>query len=307
MTDYLVLINELSGRAGELGAEAIEDDLRPVFRGHGEPEFLTGSFDELAAAAKTFCGKGLVTVGGDGTIGGIANVLQRRTDPPVLIPLPYGTANLVPLDLEMSLTPSEALAQSLGAPIRKIDFVRMGDIAMLHSTLFGTFAEMAEDREDLRKAPTFGDAIGAVTTLIDHFLSAESDTYRLTLDGQAIEVETSAVFVVNGPVRAGEGVAPRRDSLDGGKLIVYISRQKGLFSLMQHIFDGLTVGLEASDELVRAEASEVIIEGLGRELHYAIDGEPGVSKEQLHFRMFPQDLLVPDLRGSEVAPSAQDG
>jgi diacylglycerol kinase family enzyme len=296
VSDYLVLINSKSGRAKELGREAIEEDLRPAFEGRGSVSFLDGPFPELAEAAQEFGGKAVVTVGGDGTIGGIAGILQRRDEAPMLIPLPYGTANLVPLDLDMPLDPDEALKRSLAAPPRKIDLVQMGERAMLHSALFGTFAEMAEEREELRHAPTFGDALGAATTMIEHFLSAQSDAYRFTLDGETIETETSAVFIVNGPVFAGKGVAPRRNQLDGGKLIVYVSRQRGLLGLMQHILDGLTVGLEGSDDLHRYEADRVLVEPMGKELHYTLDGEPGTSKQAIEFAIRPLSLTVPDLR-----------
>ncbi|MCQ8185389.1 diacylglycerol/lipid kinase family protein [Parvularcula maris] len=307
MSDYLVLINSKSGRAKELGAEAIEADLRPAFASHGDARFLSGAFTELAEAAQGFGGKAVVTVGGDGTIGGIAGVLQKRQQAPMLIPLPYGTANLVPLDLDMPLDADVALKRSLAAPPRKIDLVRMGERAMLHSALFGTFAEMAEDREELRHAPTFGDALGAATTMIEHFLSAQSDAYRFTLDGEVIETETSAVFIVNGPVWAGKGVAPRRNKLDGGKLIVYVSQQRGLLGLMQHILDGLTVGLEGSDDLQRYEADEVLVEPMGKELHYTLDGEPGTSREAISFTIHPRCLTVPDLRKAEVAQGEQAG
>jgi diacylglycerol kinase family enzyme len=301
VSDYLVLINSMSGRAEELGPDAIEDDLRPLFRDRGTATFLADDFAGLAEAAAAFEGKAVVTVGGDGTIGGIAGVLQRRSEAPVLIPLPYGTANLVPLDIGMPLSPREALRNSLSAPVRLIDFVSVAEMPMLHSAFFGTFAEMAEDREDMRRAPTFGDALGAATTMIEHFLSAQTDAYRLTLDGETIETETSAVFVANGPVLAGEGVAPRRSKLDGGKMVVYVSRQKGLLSLLQHIVDGLTVGFEGSEDLDRYEASEVVVETLGNELHYSVDGEPGTSREPLRFVMHPRALRVPDLRGLKVA------
>lgn len=295
--EHLVLINSKSGRASSEGPENIERDLRSVLDERGETEVIVAPVEELMDAARESTSDALITVGGDGTIAGIASCVYGRKDAPLYIPLPYGTANLIPRDLGMSLEPVEALRQSLAAPKRKIDFVNAEGRALLHSAGFGTFAEMAEEREALRSAPTFGDALGAATAMWDQFIETRDEPYVITIDGERMEVETSAVFISNNPITGGEGVLPLRERLDTGEMVVYISRGGGVLSLMQHIVDAMTGQFDESDDFIRRKAREVTIESRSREgLHYTIDGEPGRDLEKISFTMHPSCLTVPDLR-----------
>ncbi|GGY38290.1 diacylglycerol/lipid kinase family protein [Parvularcula lutaonensis] len=294
--DYLVLINSKSGRASAEGPENIERDLRSVLDTRGSTEVLVAPVEELMEVARQSGSRALVTVGGDGTIAGIASCVYGRKDAPLYIPLPYGTANLIPRDLGMPMDPVEALRLSIDAPPRKIDFVDAQGRALLHSAGFGTFAEIAEAREALRSAPTFGDRVGAALMMWDQFLETGEEPYRITVDGKLVEIESAAVFVSNNPITGGQGALPLRERLDTGQIVVYISRGRGVFALVQHVIEAMTGQFDESPEFIRETGREVEIESRGHGLHYTIDGEPGSNRDRIRFTMYPSCLTVPDLR-----------
>jgi diacylglycerol kinase family enzyme len=291
-----VLINELSGRAGGEGCDRVKEDLRRAVPRGMSIDFTVAHVPDLMEVAKDLDTDAIATAGGDGTIAAIGSVLANRKDAPVFIPLPYGTANLIPRDLLMPMEPSDALHASLKAPYRYIDFVQAGKQGLLHSAAFGNFAEMAEDRESFRKAPTFGDALGAAAAMWEDFVETRDDPYRITIDGEAMEIDSSAVFVTNNPITHGVGGVPRREALDGGRMIVYISRSGGVFGLLQHVIEAMRGDFDDSEDFFRFAANQVTVETLGRELHYTIDGEPSRDKAAITFQMKPSSLKVPDLR-----------
>ncbi|NNU16208.1 hypothetical protein HK107_07730 [Parvularcula sp. ZS-1/3] len=299
MSPHLVLINEASGRASEEGADVIAERLEPILEEYGGGSFNVAEVPELIEAAKSFEGRSIITVGGDGTIAAIASALYQREDQPTLIPLPYGTANLVPRDIGMPLDPTEALARSLEAGTRKIDFVEANGRALLHSAAFGAFAEIAEGREDLRSAPTFDDALGASLSMWEQFIDTHATPYRLNIDGEERVVESSALFVANGAISGGEGILPQRNFLDRGEIVLYISKGRGVLGLLQHIAEAITGRWDDSEEFERITAQQVIVSEADEELHYTIDGEPGRGEKALKFTMHACSLTVPDLREAQ--------
>lgn len=294
--DILVLINDKSGRAREEGADAIKRQLTPILEQKGDPRFIIDDVPVLMDAAKDGDARTVVSVGGDGTIAGISGALQGRDDAGMFIPLPYGTANLIPRDLGLSLDPEEALRQAISAPPRAIDYVEVGTQSLLHSAAFGTFAEMAEDRETYRDAPTQADRFGAAVGMFERFLDAQPGRYRVTLDGDEQEVETAAIFVANNTITGAQGGLPRRDTLDAGELKVYISRNRGVLGLLTHMIDAVAGQFTDNPEFDTYTARSVTVQTLDRELHFTIDGEPGRDVEDLTFIMHPRSLKVPDLR-----------
>lgn len=296
-TELLVLINEESGRVREEGAEQIRHVLSRVCGDEISPRFITASVPELMEEARTCTAGKVVSAGGDGTIAGIASSLHGRDDKPVFIPLPYGTANLIPRDIGFPLDPEEALRIAITAPSRMIDYVDVNGSPMLHSAAFGTFAEMAEGRETFRSAPTFGDAVGAATDMWDRFIETHAVRYQVQVDGESLSVESSALFVVNNAITSGETALPNRARLDGGELVVYISKTRGVLGLVQHVVEAIAGGFHESEDFIRRTGQTVRVETDERRLNYTIDGEPGQGEEALNFTMVPKSLKVPDLRG----------
>ena len=293
--EALFLVNAQSGRVRAEGAEAIEADLRGALPDGTQARFVTGDVPDLLAALEGAAPDIVATVGGDGTIGAVAGALAGRADPPRFVPLPYGTANLIPRDIGMPLEPLDALAAALRAPVRRIDYATANDAPLLHSAVFGTFAEVAEDREELREAEGFGQRLGALASAANKLLSAEPQRYHLVIDGEPLDAVTNTVFVTNNAITGGERGVPQRDRLDAGHLVAYVSDSHGPLGFVRRIIEAGTVGFDGSDGIVRHVCREARVSA-DDPLHYSRDGEVE-GAESVTFRIQPGALAVPDLRG----------
>jgi diacylglycerol kinase family enzyme len=227
----------------------------------------------------------------------MAQAVMRCAAGPVFVPLPYGTANLIARDLQFPINPRKALLRSLRAPNRLIDYAEIGGQPLLHSAVFGTFAEIAEARELYRSAPTFEDRIGAASEWFDRLISSEPKYYAVTIDGQTAEFQTNAIFVTNNPITHGDAGTPRRSHLDRGTLSVYISDSRGPFGFLQRIIEAVSGTFDESHGIAEYTAREVEVRCLDDEAHLTVDGEPRVTEETIKMAIHPSCLRVPDLRG----------
>ncbi len=296
--DILVLINEQSGRVKDIGAGAIEEDLIPILDRNGSYRIVHGQMEELLGEANSCQARTLVSVGGDGTIGAISKALIDCKATAVFVPLPYGTANLIPRDLDFPLQPTDALRRALRLKPRKIDYAEAAGRPLLHSAVLGTFAEAAEARELFRSAPTFEDRMGAASEWFDRLFFTEPQRYDIEIDGRSYDTETNAIFITNNPITHGEAGVPRRSQLDTGQLCVYISDSKGPFGFIQRILEAVAGGFEDSHGITKLVGSDVSVRGPDDEIHFTIDGEPFISDAKTEVRMVmkPSCLTVPDFR-----------
>ena len=294
MTDVLFLVNDQSGRVREEGAEAVEEALWAVVPGGREARFVTGEVPALLEALEESAAPTVVTVGGDGTIGAVASALAGCEDR-LFVPLPYGTANLIPRDLGMPLDPVRALERSLRAPPRRVDFATANGKPLLHSAVFGTFAEIAEERERLRSAKDLGDRLSALGAAAGALFGTKALSYHITIDGEPVDATTNTVFVTNNAITGGERGVPQRARLDAGHLVAYVSDSKSPFGFLQRIIEAGTGGFDESDGIVRHVCREAVIRANG-ELVYSRDGEVEDGETEVAFAVRPGTLRVPDLR-----------
>ena len=290
----LILVNDASGRVAEEGGEATANLLREA--AGEEAEAVVGNVDALLSALDGSAAQTVVSAGGDGTIGAVASRLAGQADPPLFVPLPYGTANLIPRDLGLPLDPLAALEASFAAPDRRIDYADANGRALLHSCVFGTFAEVAGDRERLREAKGPAEAVSAAADAASALIAATPAHYRLVLDGEPLEAETNAVFVTNNAITGGERGVPVRDRLDAGYLVAYVSDSLGPLGFLKRVIEALSGGFDASDGVVRHVCREAVVRAAEGTLTYAADGEVREGEAEVRFRIRPGALRVPDLR-----------
>ena len=290
-----VLVNASSGRASEEGADAIEAGLRAVVPSGAEARFVVADVPALLENARGVADGTIVTVGGDGTISAVAGVLAGRQGAPCFVPLPYGTANLIPRDLGLPLDPVEALRAGLSAPRRRIDVGSANGGALLHSAVFGTFAEIAEVREKARDAEDLGERLAAFGAAAGALLGSAAHRYHLEIDGQPLDAQTNTVFVTVGEITGGERGVPHRASLDSGRLAVYVSDSIGPFGFLKRLIEAGTGGFDQSDGIARYLCAHVTVSA-DAPLAYSRDGELEEGADQAVFDIRPRALTVPDLR-----------
>ena len=295
MTRVLFLVNPRSGQVAEEGLDAVRNGLRSVLKKDASPEFLSASVPELREAARTAKTDFVASVGGDGTIGAVAGVLAGRSDAPCFVPLPFGTANLIPRDLGMPMDPVAALEMSLAATSREVDYATANGAPLLHSAVFGTFAEVAEERERAREAHDLGERLAALGAATGALFGTRPQDYHLVIDGKPLDATTNTVFVTNNAITGGHRGVPQRARLDSGHLVAYVSDSRSPFGFIQRIIEAGTRGFERSDGITRHLCRRVVVSGEGA-LTYSRDGEVEETDEVV-FEAVPGALRVPDLRG----------
>jgi diacylglycerol kinase family enzyme len=293
----LVLINAEAGRVLDEGADRIQEEIgEALARSGAAVRMEVAPVPDLLRLLREAREDTVVTVGGDGTVGAVAGALAAMEAPPRFVPLPFGTANLFTRDLGLPLDPMEALEAAIGAKTRRIDYARANEHPLLHSAVFGTFAEVAEAREHLRKARTPGEFFDALAEAAGDLLRADPLDYHLVIDGEALDATTNAVFVTNNAITGGERGVPVRERLDAGELVVYLSDSVGPLGFIKRVIEAVTGGFDDSDGIIRHVCRTATVTSGGGPLVYSADGEVIDDEREVRFVIEPGALGVPDLR-----------
>lgn len=215
-----VVINPAAGKD-----EPILNTLNDVFRQYDVDWNISvtqkyGDATEQARAA-ALAGADLVAgYGGDGTQHEVANGILGTNA--VMGVLPGGTGNgfATELGTPKELRPAAELLCT-GGRIRPIDVVQLGDAYFIQRLYVGIEPEEQTSREDKDKYGTFAYVVNTYHRARDR--KDREVHYRITIDGQVIEIPAVKLYVVNA-AKAGTGIAVTGDfsKPDDGLVDVFV-------------------------------------------------------------------------------------
>ena len=152
-----------------------------------------GPLDALLQDADQF--QAVVAAGGDGTVSAVAHALIGRATP--LLAYPAGTANLIAQNLHLPGDPAGLAGVLLAGRSLTVD---LAELELAGRTLgftmlagVGADAAMIRDSEALKAQFGVGAYVVAALRQVNH----PRVPFRLTVDGQAHEIEAVAVMVAN--------------------------------------------------------------------------------------------------------------
>lgn len=305
---YLALINDSSGTVMKIGAEAIAELIRKYIGATGaELEIINGDCETLLKAAEDNADTvdAVICAGGDGTQAGVAGKLRGKKA--ALLPLPCGTMNLLCRDLGVPLDIEEALQVAVGAPVHKIDIgVVTGDgleRTFLNNVVFGSYAEIAEAREEIRKMESIADFADAVGEAMNAFFHATPIIFKVKMDGKEVEAETNTVVVSINRITDSENMVPHRDRLSGGALIVYLTEAKNHMQLASVILEFLKGEAEHSEKIDWLPCNDCAVDSGGYEIVYTIDGDPITTDKPIELTIERKSVKVfyPNLAVAQAA------
>ena len=193
--------------------------------------------------------------GGDGTQHEIANGILG-TDA-VMGVLPGGTGNNFAKELGTpeQLRPAvELLCTSQN--VRDVDVVQMGDEVFILRLYVGIEPEQQTSREDK-------DKYGKLAYVIDAYRKARDSkevNYRVTIDGELIEVSAMILYVVNAAKNgAGISVAGDLSKIDDGLMDAFILNMKDLNTISGFTDRVLNLGTDSAQKYMR-QGREITIE-----------------------------------------------
>jgi len=290
--EVLVCLNRSSGgiARGEKEAGEIRSALAAVGM-TARVELLSGG--EIVERSKIAVEHGadlLVVGGGDGSVSAAAGVLAGTGTRLGIIPL--GTLNHFARDLGIPSNPLEAAALISNGETRRVDVAEVNGRVFVNNSAIGLYPLMVIDRDlqrrRLGRSKRLAMLVASARTL------ARFNHYRLTLtvNEEKARVDTPLLFVGNNDYRIDLRAPGRRESLEDGRLSVFVMRKKTRRGLVAASVRAL-FNRTRPDDMVRLEDVErLLVKTRRSHLVISIDGEVETVNPPLDYRVRKGALKV---------------
>lgn len=271
-----------------LNPAAGQDDLGRLLRDIGGAFAVRGaSFDlrqterrghaaELARQAADLGYRAVCVVGGDGTLAEAITGLAGTNTP--LAVVPRGTANQVALNLGIPIEVEDAIEVAVRGTPRPLDIGRIGGRSFALVAGAGLDAAvMATATRELKERWGFGAYIYAA---VKEALTAAPVRFRITRDGQPLEVDAVTVLVANVgelftgflPIRF--PLAPRpTSSWNDGLLDVVVVAPRKLPEFAAVLWNAAHKRFGVDQSLLHFQAEEITIDS-DEAVPVQVDGDP---------------------------------
>jgi diacylglycerol kinase (ATP) len=280
-----------NGRASKL-----RKPLDRALRGGRGELFITHSPAESqsVAAEATLAGRPVVAVGGDGTIGVIADAMMSAGARSPLGIVPAGTGNdYAYRTIELPRDPLRCIEIALSGPAQAMDVGRVNGRHFLNSLGVGIDANIAAASEDLKRWRVLrGQALywaASLRELLFHY--DRCPELRVTIDGQEDQTRAYALAAINiGPTTGGGfRINPGADPRDGlfDLCILWKPPLLRALQLLPMVEKGTHIG---QPEVKRARAQVVTLRA-AKPVYAHLDGEV-ITAPAFEVSILPQALLV---------------
>ena len=214
-------------------------------------ELVDGSgIVECAKEAVAKSGPLLIVGGGDGSVSAAAGILAGTKTKLAILPL--GTLNHFARDLGIPLDLSEAAALIGNGTARPVDVAEVNGRIFVNNSAIGLYPLMVIDRDlqqkRLGRSKRLAMLVASARTL------ARFSHYRLTLtvNDERSRIDTPLLFVGNNDYRIDLRAPGRRESLEDGRLSVFVMRKKTRRGLLAASIRAL-FNRTRPDDMVRLE------------------------------------------------------
>jgi diacylglycerol kinase family enzyme len=286
----------LNRGGGALAADpALADRLEKALKAAGldvEIELLSGSDCVVRCRAVAERGDPLLIVGGgDGTISAAASALAGTET--LLGILPLGTLNHFARDLGIPADLDEAAQMIASRKERRVDVGEMNERVFINNSAIGLYPLMVVDRDLQRKRLGRSKRLAMIVASVRTLMHFNHQRLTLTVNEEKTgRVDTPLLFVGNNDYRLDIGAAGKRESLDDGRLSVFVMRKKtrrGLIAAsIRALFDR-----SRNDDMVKLKAVERLRVASRRSyLAVSLDGEVVRTPPPLDYRIRKRALRV---------------
>ncbi|TRO96285.1 hypothetical protein FKB34_04315 [Glycocaulis profundi] len=284
----VLLINSTAGTVQRQGGDALVARLREAASWADLDVRDTG--DDPAEAARQACADGpdvIAVAGGDGTARCAAQAAHDTECPSALIPLPLGTANLLPKRLYGERTPEQILAEA--KDYREVALhagLINGEVFFIAATA-GFPSRLAEAREAARPGGKGGRKLKAAWTKARAALSiAFQPRLRVHVDGSdATFARASAAMIVPGGVEDAFGVS--HPHAGPARLETYAFYPRNIGDAASITMMALAQRWREHPRVKQAWADSVGLTGR-RSIPIMLDGEPESLKPPVRISLAPE-------------------
>lgn len=291
---YHFVINERSGTAQKLGLTT--ESMRQRLSDAGIECRIEGvtedtPFSECERAVRASDADTIVAVGGDGTFTGLVQAAMDSGK--TLAFLPMGTFNLMAHDLGLPLDLDEWIAALPEMTERRIDVCDVNGQVFMHKVVLGLMPEVMKARERIRghESPQ------TIAALINYFFRRVSRLRRIPIvidekGGATRVMKVAAIAVSNNPYAEGIGQYLARETLDAGKLVLYVARKFTIADAVM-LVGGMMIGKwRYISDIDIEEVSDITVKRWKKRHKVMLDGDVVSLDGPLHFRIQPRALRV---------------
>jgi diacylglycerol kinase family enzyme len=246
--------------------------------------------DELAAAAVDAGATRVVAGGGDGTIRAVASALAGK--PASLGVLPVGTLNHFARDLNIPIDLEQAAQIALNGVPRRVDVAAVNGHVFINNAVIGLYPWYRQVRDDAEQRgwPKF---LAVLRGIFRVFQANPYMKVSLDVEGRRVTRRTPYMLIANNR-HAMEGYQlGTRESLNSGKLYVYLMRQLSRIDYLRLVINLILGRFRADEDFEVLETTRLTVETpRRRHVNVSLDGEILRLENPLEFESRPGALSV---------------
>ena len=289
----VVLLNRGGGavaadpKIGEKVAKAFKEAGLDV-----EVELIGGGDCAVRCKALVERGDELIVVGGgDGTISAAASVLVGTET--MLGILPLGTLNHFARDLGIPTELEEAVKLIAQSPERRVDVAEMNDHVFINNSAIGLYPLMVLDRDLQRKRLGRSKRLAMIVASLRTLARFGHQRLTLTVNDETTgRLDTPLLFVGNNEYRIDIGAPGQRESVEDGRLSVFVMRKKTRRGFIAASVKAL-LNRTRPDDMVQLENVERLrVSSRKHMLAVSLDGEVVRAEPPLDYRIRRKALRV---------------
>ncbi|MGE0699923.1 MAG: diacylglycerol kinase family protein [Hyphomicrobiaceae bacterium] len=270
-----VLINRRAGSLVGADEKAIAGTVHAAFEAAGHevgvevlaPDALEAALASIAAEPVD----AVVVGGGDGTANTAARAVMGTGK--ALGILPLGTLNRLARDLGMPLALEEAANALAEGEVRHIDVAEVNGRLFLCNVIMGLPLHYTRERARLRGKPALERLLGYLGAVRRLLESQRRMRLIVTTPGETRRLKALSVAVSSNPYAQEPSMILRRESLDAGELVAYISRHSSGWAMAAATLRALLGRIEGEPNVMQIRAPEMTIASQRPRLTVSIDGE----------------------------------
>jgi YegS/Rv2252/BmrU family lipid kinase len=292
MAPITILLNRGGGAVAadrQIGAK-IDD----AFKAAGlevEVESIEGGGCEVRCCAIAERGDQLLVVGGgDGTISAAASALIGTETSLGILPL--GTLNHFARDLGIPTELAEAARLIARRPERRVDVAEMNDRIFINNSAIGLYPLMVVDRDAQQRRLGRSKRLAMIVASIRTLARFRHQRLTLTVNDEKERVDTPLLFVGNNDYRIDIGAPGQRESIDDGRLSVFVMRKKTRRSFIAATLRALFNRARPDDMVQIENVQRLRVSSHRSSLAVSLDGEVAHAKPPLDYKIRKKALRV---------------
>jgi YegS/Rv2252/BmrU family lipid kinase len=232
----------------------------------------------------------LVVGGGDGTISAAASALIGTETSLGILPL--GTLNHFARDLGIPTELAEAARLIARRPERRVDVAEMNDRIFINNSAIGLYPLMVVDRDAQQRRLGRSKRLAMIVASIRTLARFRHQRLTLTVNDEKERVDTPLLFVGNNDYRIDIGAPGQRESIDDGRLSVFVMRKKTRRSFIAATLRALFNRARPDDMVQIENVQRLRVSSHRSSLAVSLDGEVAHAKPPLDYKIRYKALRV---------------